>query len=210
MEESKNTDDRSTAELVEVLSNDFHRLEKRMVTSAKRGYMSSADESNARSLIRALFALVEGVVYAMKIDALFVAEERGQPLSFAESALVFELRHELSDHGEVIERPANVTLERNVRFAFRLYAQVFGIASSLDTNSDWWHALRRSMRVRNRLMHPRQPADLDIGPKHVVDAVVAKRGFIQAVGETLRHKESVPKAPRPNQAHAADSLKTRG
>jgi hypothetical protein len=71
--------DPSTAELVVVLAEDFERLERRMMASAKRGHVNAADEAQARSLIRALFALVEGLVYAIKIDALFVPRSVGSP-----------------------------------------------------------------------------------------------------------------------------------
>jgi hypothetical protein len=159
-----------------------------MRSSAKRGYISTADESYARSLVRALFALVEGIMYAMKVDALMVAEKRWKPLTFAEAALVFEVRKDLNDRGEIVQRPANIPLERNLRFAFRLYAQVFEVGPTLDTNSDWWHALRRSMHVRDCLMHPRNLTDLEIGPKQIRDAVEAKRGFTQAAVDILQHK----------------------
>ena len=139
--------------------------------------MTDADATHARSLIRALFALIEATTYAMKIDAVLSAEERGVPRSYAEESLAVEVRFELSDRGEVIQRPARITLDRNIRFAFRLYADVFGVQCPLDTNAPWWHALKRSTKVRDRLMHPKSPEDIDVFPKDVIDAMEAEKGF---------------------------------
>jgi hypothetical protein len=177
---------RNTIELITTLVSDFEYLVKRMLASAKRGHVSITDASHARNLIRTLFALVEGTIFIMKIEALFTAEEQGSELSFQESMLVLERRQDLNDRGEVIDRPANIPVERNIRFAFRICAQVFKCSNTLDTNSDWWHALQRSRRVRDRLMHPRFPDDLDVGPKEIIDAVAAQRGFMKATLDLLR------------------------
>lgn len=187
--------DRSTVELITTLASDFERLVKHMLASAKRGHISPTDASHARNLVRTLFALVEGTVFVMKIEALFTAEEQGRELSFAESALVFERRHDLNDRGEIIDRSANISLERNIRFAFRICSQVFKCSNTIDTKSDWWHALQRSRRVRDRLMHPRFPGDLDMGPKEIIDAVAAQRGFMKATLDLMRLRPE----NRPNQ-----------
>jgi hypothetical protein len=132
------TDDETTdtVELIITLNSDFELLVKRMVASVKRGHISATDASHARNLVRALFALVEGTIFIIKIEASFTAEEQGARLSFPEEALIFELRHDLNDRGEVIDRRANISLERNIRFAFRICSKVFKCSNTLDTNSD--------------------------------------------------------------------------
>jgi hypothetical protein len=37
--------------------------------------------------------------------------------------------------------------------------------------------LRESVRVRDRLMHPRMPEDLDVSPKELIKALRAKNGL---------------------------------
>lgn len=184
-------DNRSTAELILVLGKDFERLQQRMVTSAKRGHLTEADASHARNLVRALFAYIEGALFVMKTDALFVAEDNGVDLSFPEHALAFEQRFELNDRGEMAQRSAHIPLERNIRFALNLYAKAVRAASPVDTNSDWWRALRRSIGLRDRLTHPRHPADLDIGPAEIIDAVAAKIGFMESLSVLLDQKEQI-------------------
>jgi len=178
--------DRSTVELIRTLNSDFERLVKRMLASAKRGHVSATDESHARNLVRTLFALIEGTIFIIKIEALFTAEEQGSKLPFQEAALVFERRHDLNNRGEIMDRPAKISLERNIRFAFQVCSRVFKCPNPLDPTSKWWHALQRSRRVRDRLMHPRFPAHLDVGPKEIIDAVAAQRGFMKATLDLLQ------------------------
>ncbi len=179
--------DRCTVELVITLASDFERLVKRMLTSAKRGHVSPSDASHARNLVRTLFALVEGTVFLMKIEALFTAEEQGSRTLLSRVCAGFRAASRFERRsGEVVERPANISLERNIRFAFRICSQVFKCSNTLDTNSDWWHALKRSRRVRDRLMHPRLPGNLDMGPKEIIDAIAAQRGFMKATLDLLR------------------------
>jgi len=185
--------ERGTKELIMILNSDFERLVNRMVQSAKRGYISKADESHARNLVRTLFALVEGTVYALKIEALFAADEQGRELSMLESMFVLEIDYDLNDKGEIVDRTQKIKLENNIIFAFRLCSQVFRCSNTLDKKSDWWQALKRSIHVRNRLMHPRFPSDLDMGGKEIIDAVAAQRGFFKAAMDLVRMKKNLEK-----------------
>ena len=181
-------EDRPIGELVLVLGRDFDRLHKRMITSAKRGYVSDADAAHARNLIRCLFALVEGVTFALKLDALGEHLDHDQLGPSGAGELVFEERYDLNNRGQIIKRPLRITVEQSVKFAFRFYSETYGVSNPLDTNSDWWHALKRAQVVRDRLMHPRQPEDLDITPAEIMDAVAAESGFRNCVGKVLTDK----------------------
>lgn len=183
-------EERPIDELMVVLGRDFDRLAKRMLASAKRGYVSSADAAHARNLVRCLFALVEGVTFAIKLWALGRHVDEGKRGPPGAGELVFEERYDIADKGEIVTRPVRITLERNVKFAFRFFVETYGIPNPLKTDSDWWRAFKRCGRVRNRLMHPRRPEDLDITPKEIIDAVTAEAGFRETVAGLLGHKGS--------------------
>ena len=178
--------DRSVGDVMTVLGKDFDYLASKMEASSRRGTFTVKDATHARSLVRALFALVEGVTYALKITAYdcHVSYKRALPPGATEMAL--EHRYELSDTGEIVTRPAKITLDRNLKFAFQFYAATFSATNSLKTNTDWWQALKRCEKLRDRLMHPRRPDHLAVMPRDVVDAVKAERGFKQAVVELIQ------------------------
>ena len=168
-----------------VLGADFDYLRSKMITSAKRGSFTKKDATHARSLIRSLFALVEGIVFTLKLVAIARHLDRGSKGPTGAGELVFEERYDIDSHGEIVTRSMKIPLERNLRFAFRFFATTFGVRNELDTQADWWHAFRRCEAVRDRLMHPRSPEDLELLEQDIVDASVAENGFRNAVAKMI-------------------------
>ncbi len=80
-----------------------------------------------------------------------------------------------------MQKPAKIPLAKNIRFAFSVFAEANGTKPTLDVGSEWWSKLQESIRVRDRLTHPRSPSDLDVSPSEVISTVVAKSGFDEAL-----------------------------
>ena len=151
---------------------------------AEDGTISADYEFAARQLIRTAFAYIEGETHVLKIEASFNAEENSIDPTPHQSHFIFEADFDLNDKGEVVQRPAKISLARNIRFAFSIFERANGLASHLYPNAKWWSLLRESIRVRDRLMHPRWPADLDVTPTETIAMVQAKAGFDEIL-ETL-------------------------
>jgi hypothetical protein len=79
----------SIGEIITVLGEDFEYFAGKMVASARRGTLTQKDATHARSLIRALFALVEGQTHVLKVMALKHCAP-GQPLYEGVRAIVTE------------------------------------------------------------------------------------------------------------------------
>lgn len=183
MEKSGSYNEQTTGDLLETLDSDYRRCYSQVLMRLEEGERSedgciSADyEFDARQLIRAAFAYIEGAIYLLKIEALFNFEENGIELSPQQSHFIFEANFDLNDKGEIVQRPAKIPLTKNIRFAFRIFAEANGIESCFDPTAEWWPLLQDSIRVRDRLMHPRLPSDLDVTPKETITMVKAKAGF---------------------------------
>ncbi len=190
LSQQKKYQNRPIGELITVLGEDFEYLAERMYTWAKRGTITNRDLTHARNLVRCLFALVEGVTFSIKLEALekYFKEGRHDIRGIVE--LVFEERYDVDDKGGITIRPIRITTDKNVKLAFRLYSEIYGISNLLNTGSKWWAALRRSNNVRDRLMHPRDPQDLDISPQEILDAIEAENGFRDLVWKTLEAKKA--------------------
>jgi hypothetical protein len=119
------------------------------------------DEHQAfrRAYVRAVLAYVEGLVFGLKQQALAnpLAE-----LSSAERALLAEESYELDDRGQARARTAFIKLEANIKFAFAMYAKAADAEYELETGEAGWGLLIESIRVRNRLAHPKALADLHV------------------------------------------------
>lgn len=175
----------TTRELIETLGDDYDRCYRELLKSFDEGEIDSdgnldADyEFHARQLIRAAFAYIEGVTFSVKATAAAKCMDTGLPISPQERYLAVEVDYDLNDKGEVVERPAQIKLTRNIRFAFALTERANKLRPLFDPSVDWWSSLRESMRVRDRLMHPRMPGDLDVTPNELLTVIKAKNGFVK-------------------------------
>lgn len=177
-------EERTTAELIEKLGHDIDRCHSELIRSIDDGETESdgsvsADyEYHARQLIRAILAYVEGITFSVKIRAVAQCLDSGIEVSDHERYLAGEIDADLADSGEVVERPAKLRLASNIRFAFRLVERAtHGKFKFEASSSSWWAALRQTIKVRDRLTHPRLPQDIDVSGEEIVAALEARVGF---------------------------------
>jgi hypothetical protein len=195
---------RTTKELIETLGEDFDRCYQNILQSFDEGTIDDnglldADyEFHARQLIRAAFAYIEAVTFSVKITAATHCLQRRVSISPQERYLAGEVDYDLDDKGAVIERPARIKLSRNIRFALALYERAHKIQPPFDPSSEWWCHLRESTRVRDRLMHPRMPEDLDVSPNELINVIRAKQGFDDILMHYARMKSKRPRKRRKN------------
>jgi len=175
--------ERTTKELIETLGDDVKRCHAELIQVIDDGEVDSdgsvsADyEYHARQLIRSILAYIEGVIFSVKVKSVERCLAAGIKVSDHERYLAAEVDSDLNDKGEVVERSSKLRLTNNVRFAFRLLEKASRQSSRFDPSSEWWSCLRETVRVRDRLTHPRMPGDLDVSGDDIVKALKAKAGF---------------------------------
>jgi len=179
--------ERNTGELIRTLGDDVHRCHGELLRGIEDGERH-ADGSitadygyHARQLIRAILAYIEGVTFSVKVSCIRRCDRRGLNVSVHERYAAVERDTELSDKGEIIERPAKLRLASNVRFALRLLERAERGRFKFDPSAGWWSDLQKTIKVRDRLTHPRMPEDIDISPDELTAAMRARRGFEDAV-----------------------------
>jgi hypothetical protein len=176
-------DERTTGDLLLELDSDYQRCYEQIIKRLDEGDKGDdgtthADtEFDSRQLIRSTFAYIEGAMFVLKVEASFNAEEKGVELTHQQQGFIFEKTCSLNDKGDVSEHDAKISLTKNIRFAFSVFSEANNIENKLDASSDWWFKLKSSIKVRDRLTHPRFPSHLDVSPKEVIAAISAKVGF---------------------------------
>ncbi|WP_372747853.1 hypothetical protein [Litorivivens sp.] len=184
--------ERTTTELIVSLGEDFERCHQLVLDAiedgkAEDGYYVNRDyEFHARNLIRSGLSLIEAATFSIKVQSANKCIEKGIPISDHERFLSIEIDADIDDKGQVVERPAKIRLTSNIRFAFGLLERASGTKTTFDPQLDWWSFLRKTIRVRDRLTHPRMPEDIDIGGEEVVDALKAVEGFEKVVAQSFR------------------------
>jgi hypothetical protein len=169
----------STQGLIRRLGADVGRCRKgidRAVGNAKPvegGY--EVDDFHSRQFIRAVFAYLEGASFAIKLWAVhkLSGENRiSQEEVWTANETAFEVRN-----GNVIEKTAKIRLDENITYAFALLDRLHGIGPTLDKSLEWWASLQSSIKVRDRLTHPRRIEDLDVPAREFFDVMEAEQGF---------------------------------
>lgn len=193
------SEERTLNDLIDVLEKDVGRCHDNL-RDAIDAHKADLELSigigfESRQLIRAIFAYLEGLTFAIKIRAVQHSIEKQDPVSQAEHDFALEIDHQITDRGEIAERPAPINFSRNIRFAFRLYERVFDHKPRFDADAHWWDCLQKSVKVRDRLTHPRNPDDLDVSPNEVMEAFEARDGFRDVIhayiaDETAHAKKS--------------------
>ena len=185
-------ENRSTSELIEVLGNEVSRCHEELLKAIDEGTVDSSGnveadyEYQARQLVRTIFAFIEGVTFSMKVKAASHCLDKGIEITDGERFFAVDQDHILTDTGRVIERPAHIRLSDNVRFASALQEKALGIAKPFDSSCEWWSCFKSSIKVRDRLTHPKMPEDIDVSGDEIVSVLTAYEGF---KGQALNYSE---------------------
>lgn len=175
--------ERTTRELIETLGEDYNRCYREILKSFDEGtidadgYLDADYEFHARQLVRAALAFIEGVTFSVKTSAAWKCMQDGVDITPQERYIATEVEYRINDKGEVVERTARIPLARNIRFAFALTEKAHKVPVQFDPSIEWWSCLQDTVKVRNRLMHPKMPEDLDISPEELIKTIKAKNGF---------------------------------
>jgi hypothetical protein len=156
---------------------------------------SLLSQSEKRLLIRSVFSYIEALSYLLKVHAL--SETEGSTISSAEKMIAEEVTFELGDDGTVKARPAKLRTISNIRFAFKVFKKASGSSFELNLDSNGWQCIQRSLKVRDRLTHPKGLSDLTVLDNEYDDSykafiwferqmMLAMEARIQALRETNR------------------------
>lgn len=137
-----------------------------------------------RSAVRAAFAAIEGLVSATKGLVLEPLHAVRPHYSDAEIALLREQTYSLTSKGDAVAQPRFLRLEENLRFVWKMFVKEWGIDLDVDFQGDGWVAFCSSVKVRNRITHPRTPSELE-----VTDAEFSRveKGYAFVHNTTLRN-----------------------
>jgi hypothetical protein len=114
--------------LLHVLATDLGRCE----TLLNEADHIEAKQFYARVAIRSLFALIEGCTFRLKQMTISIGN--GLSFEFSPSDLMYltEQQSRLDDNLQITERRVHIPLQKNVRFAFYMFAKTCGVPFSLN------------------------------------------------------------------------------
>lgn len=147
------------------------------------------DDSNLhclrRAAVRAVFALIEGVVHRMKHLAYETHAYEGVELPRAEVALLLEESYDLNEKGAVVIKQNFLQIEKNIKFAFAAVARAYGITHQLNVGGIGWDSFKKTLKVRNRLTHPKNAQELAVSDEEIKDMKETYKWFLTSAKELL-------------------------
>jgi hypothetical protein len=138
------------------------------------------EQLHRRTLVRTMFAWIEGSVFALKREVLEHHELGRLSLSAAECAILREESYTLRDSGAIDVSPSYARLLPNIKFTFPVYARAWGKSFEFDPPLSAelrWQKLHRAHQIRNRLMHPKSIEQLVVSDSDLEDVLSGASWF---------------------------------
>lgn len=140
-----------------------------------------------RSVVRAIFALAEASCYFLRLR-FFERFDSLPSLSPAQRLALVEEQVAISGSGVVHTTPMRAATMALIRMTFKVYADAFqGKLVSLCSGKRF-AALDRSIKVRDRLMHPKSVLHLEVTDDEIFDAVTGCAWLNDAVLACVREQ----------------------
>jgi hypothetical protein len=111
-----------------------------------------------RAIVRAAFAGVEG---ALEVLRQYASMKR-EVLSVGELVVLSSKTYRINEKGEVNETDQFFSLKQSTKFVFTTCIKAYELNHRIDYGGNEWRAFVKSIEIRNRLMHPKKIADMDV------------------------------------------------
>ena len=182
-EQQEDVSERTIDYVTDILSQDVVKAMNRIAADLSQSDENGKyvyDETNARDLVRTLFAYLEGTSFIVRTRSALILLEEGKFNDY-ERAIFVEQTIALRD-GEVVLTPARISFQENMKYTFKLADRAHKKATpTLDISKKWWFDFKRMVGVRDRLTHPKLPEDLDVSLQEVELAISVGNGFADLI-----------------------------
>jgi|GEM_PF-1290115 len=139
-----------------------------------------------RSFVRAVFAMIEGIVFNLKQIALALSKHGKGSFSQAELMMLEEVSYDLDDKGATKSQVKFIPLPKNIKFAFLSAARAFGVAYELKVDDGGWNRFKDALVIRNRITHPKSIDDLQLSDNEIQTVADAAEWFLKVQRELIQ------------------------
>lgn len=138
-----------------------------------------------------------------------IADTAAWALTAAEIALLREERYAVGSDGGAETEQLNLGFKQNVRFAVVMLRRL-NSESSIKFEDKGWQSLMSSLKVRDRLMHPKSISDLEVSEDDVtcaLDGLLWFMGLSKEGDDAIRKFLETPEAKQRLMAKALRDYK---
>jgi len=130
-----------------------------------------------RVLVRTLFASIEGNIAIFKQILLGCNDIKSIQLENDDLEIIIENERTINDK---LIKPKRISLKDVVKFIFTTFAMEISKSEfKINTDSKEWQAFCDSIKLRDRLMHPKTNRDMVITNQEKNDLILASKWFFE-------------------------------
>jgi hypothetical protein len=129
-------------------------------------------QATRRDLIRTMFAAIEGYVWEYRAFVKSIVNDIGTVSPIMELALT-ETSYSVNDQGRLEEHIRPIPVTSMIRLVTKL-AEEHCPELKIDFSTTGWSNLKQTIKIRNRITHPKSASDLEVTPE---DIAISQAGF---------------------------------
>ena len=135
-----------------------------------------------RTFVRAVFADIEAQIHSLRGSCLDLLRLGDLKLTTPQLAVLREETYEIDNRGRAKTRTFFANADKSIRFVLNTFAEL-NSADSPDYGTTGWESLRDSIRIRNRLTHPKNRDDMIVSDLELSQVMNGGRWFNDSVSE---------------------------
>lgn len=135
-----------------------------------------------RCLIRAFFAHVDGITYAMRQIAIGAYERDEVKFCVEEIVILKEENYSMKGNKVASQKKFNNFID-NVKLTFLLFPKVFSVEFELKISDHRWDSFKKSLKARDLITHPKNIDEFHIAPGTINNIQEAIRWFGENIKE---------------------------
>lgn len=138
-----------------------------------------------RCQYRTVFSCVEAHISHAKASALLFFASESDLFTHAEKLTLEEKKSVIDEKGRIVERASKIRLKTNVQMAVRSMAKSVNRSIEADFSNEGGGAFLRSIKVRDRIMHPKGPESWIISEEDSVDLIKGWLWFTKTLNDVI-------------------------
>jgi hypothetical protein len=163
-------------------------------------------EYSKRVLIKTIFTLCEGHLYAFKQAVLAfeyilnpwenlvpgAKESRMVLFTEEERAMLEEFTYVMGSGGKACKQVYYPKFKDNMKFVAEIFYRTIQQENEVDFNSTGWTQLMDAQKIRDRITHPKTPAALKISDEEMKTAIAGHDWYRETINRMLKSLRESP------------------
>lgn len=152
-------------------------------------------QTQRRAYVRSVFALIEGILHRTKVATAHIDRIFGT-IPTDELAVIEDTHLDINDKGNIAPKPFYPPFLENLKLTFSDFSKSTSSPFKLSIGGKGWRSLNEAVKVRNRLMHPKETKDLQVSDLEIKATRQAHKWFLVSYLLCTHHAQRSSAAQR--------------